>query len=671
MANSLKEVLVSTAEEVLGRKRRTIQPWVTNEVMDLCDKRRELRKRKFGSNVAMENYQLANKAVRKKMKEAKEKWIDDQCVAIEQGMSSGESRQAFSTLKMLTKTLQPKVNLIEDKDGRLLTDDEDIMQRWSEYCSDLYNHELQPDLSILSATRDPPETDDSPPIQKSEVEAAVKSLKLGKAPGVDKIPSELLEAGGEEVNNILTALCQRIWNEKKWPTEWTKSLVVPLPKKGNLRLCNNYRTISLISHLSKVMLRVILNRLKPKAEEILAEEAGFRACRSTVEQIFNCRILIEKHMQHQRDLFHNFIDFKKAFDRVWHNGLWHVLRGFNIDEGLVKTIESLYMNSNPAVFLKNTIGNSFKTTVGVRQGCLLSPVLFNIFLERIMQDTLHQHSPTISIGGRPVCNLRFADDIDLIAGSQAELQVLTDRLVASSKAFGMEVSSEKSKVMVSSERVNDACTTMDDEPLELVHKFKYLGATLHEDGSSNVEFRTRIALATAAFAKLGKIWKSSISFKAKHKLFRSLLSSILTYGCETRTLLADTERRIQAFENKYLRKLLPISYKDHVTNESVRELVVAYVGPQEPLLATVKRRKLAWFGHVTRHDSLSKTILQGTVEGKRRRGRQKKAWCDSIKEWTGMAMYELVRSASDRDAWRQKTYSSNLRSPRGPHRSRD
>ncbi|GFR87376.1 endonuclease-reverse transcriptase [Elysia marginata] len=247
----------------------------------------------------------------------------------------------------------------------------------------------------------------------------------------------------------------------------------------------------------------------------------------------------------------------------------------------------------------------------------------------------------------------------------------------------MEVSSEKSKVMVSSERVNDASITMENKPLELIHK--YLGATLHEDGSSTVEVRTRIALATAAFAKLGRIWKSSISFKAKHKLFRSLVSSILTYGCETWTLLADTERRIQvfenkclrkllrisskdhgcetwtlladterriqAFENKCLRKLLRISYKDHVTNESFCKLVVAYVGPQEPFLATVKRRKLAWFGHVTRHDSLSKTILQGTVEGKRRRGRQKKAWCDNIKEWTGMAMYELVRSASDRDAW--------------------
>ena len=146
--------------------------------------------------------------------------------------------------------------------------------------------------------------------------------------------------------------------------------------------------------------------------------------------------------------------------------------------------------------------------------------------------------------------------------------------------------------------------------------------------------------------------------------------SILLYGCEAWTLLAGTEKRIQAFENKCLRKLLRISYRDHVTNESVREMVVAYVGPQEPLLATVKRRKLTWFGHVTRHDSLSKTILQGTVEGWRRRGRQKKSWIDNIKEWTGMTMHELVRSAFDRSAWRRKAASSALRSPRRSHRLR-
>ena len=189
------------------------------------------------------------------------------------------------------------------------------------------------------------------------------------------------------------------------------------------------------------MLTVLLNRLKGKTEEILAEEqAGFRPKRSTVEQIFNIRLLVEKHLQHQRDLFHNFIDFKKAFDHVWHEGLWQVMTNFNIDTTLVEVIKALYKNSNSAVLLNNNSGKYFHTSVGVRQGCILSPVLFNIYLENIMLETLHDFQTSISIGGRPICNLRFADDIDLMAGSEAE----------AAGRYGMGVSPEKSKIMVNS-----------------------------------------------------------------------------------------------------------------------------------------------------------------------------------------------------------------------------
>ena len=119
--------------------------------------------------------------------------------------------------------------------------------------------------------------------------------------------------------DVLTEICNRIWRTGEWPTPWTQSLIITLPKKGNLKLYQNYRTISLISHSSKVMLKVILNRLKPQAEEIIAEEqAGFRAGRSTTEQIFNLRILCEKYLQHQQNLYHVFIDFNNAFERVWH-----------------------------------------------------------------------------------------------------------------------------------------------------------------------------------------------------------------------------------------------------------------------------------------------------------------------------------------------------------------
>ena len=130
----------------------------------------------------------------------------------------------------------------------------------------------------------------------------------------------------------------------------------------------DYRTISLISHSSKVMLKVVLNRLKPQAEEIIAEEqAGLRAGRSTTEQIFNLRILCEKYLQYQQNLFHVFIDYKKnAFDRVWHADLWATMRKYNISANLVHTTEQLYDKATSAVQMNGSIGEWFRTTVGVR-----------------------------------------------------------------------------------------------------------------------------------------------------------------------------------------------------------------------------------------------------------------------------------------------------------------
>ena len=145
------------------------------------------------------------------------------------------------------------------------------------------------------------------------------------------------------------------------------------------------------------MLTIILNRLKPQVEKIIAEEqAGFRAGRSTTEQIFNLRILCEKYLQHQQDLYHVFIDFKKAFDRVWHAALWATMKKYNISTNLIRVIENLYNKATSAVLFNSSIGDWFRTTVGVRQGCLLSPTFFTVYLERIMEDALEDHEGTVS-----------------------------------------------------------------------------------------------------------------------------------------------------------------------------------------------------------------------------------------------------------------------------------
>ena len=196
-----------------------------------------------------------------------------------------------------------------------------------------------------------------------------------------------------------------------------------------------------------------------------------------------------------------------------------------------------------------------------------------------------------------------------------------------------------------------------------VVELKYLGSTLTSDGTSNKEVEIRIAVATAAMTKLQEIWKSKISLNTKIRLYRSLVLSIFLYGCETWTLYADTERRIQAFEMKCYRKILRVLYTEHRTNNDIREEISAFTGRQEPLLAIVKRRKLAWFGHTTRHDSLCKTVLQGTVDGGRRRGRQRKSWMCNIKEWTSLPMPELLATAEDRSTWRKMAVSSSRKSP--------
>ena len=129
---------------------------------------------------------------------------------------------------------------------------------------------------------------------------------------------------------------------------------------------------------------------------------------------------------------------------------------------------------------------------------------------------------------------------------------------------------------------------------------------------------------------------------------RSLVTSIFLYAFESWTLTAELQRRIQAMEMRGYRKILHISYKDHVTNEEVRAKIQQAIGPHEDLMI-VQRCKLQWYGHVSCSSSLAKTILQGTVKGGRRQGRQRKRWADNIREWTGLEFGKSQRAVENRE----------------------
>ena len=152
-------------------------------------------------------------------------------------------------------------------------------------------------------------------------------------------------------------------------------------------------------------------------------------------------------------------------------------------------------------------------------------------------------------------------------------------------------------------------------------------------------------------------------------MLSSVTSSFL-YACQLWTLTEELQRRIQAMEMTCYRKILHISYEDHVTNEEVRAKIQQAIGPHEDLLTIVKRRKLQWYGHFSHSSGLTKTILQATVRGGRRQGRQKKRWEDNIREWAGLEFAKSHRAVENRGKWRKLVVkSTNVR--QRPSRLRD
>ena len=231
----------------------------------------------------------------------------------------------------------------------------------------------------------------------------------------------------------------------------------------------------------------------------------------------------------------------------------------------------------------------------------------------------------------------------------------------------MEIGPDKTKVMTNNPDGFQTEIKIKGQRLEEVENFKYLG-TIISNGGSKPEILSRIAQTTAALSRQKIIWRDkNISLASKVKLMRTLILSTFLYARESWTLTAQIERRIQALEMRCYRRLLNISYKEQLTNEEVRNRIQNAVGVHDVLLTMVKKRKLIWYSHISRSSGMAKIILQGTVKGARRRGRQKKRWEDNIKEWTGMEFGDYLRAAEDREGLKGIVATSSVM-PRRPPR---
>ncbi|GFR73000.1 endonuclease-reverse transcriptase [Elysia marginata] len=242
----------------------------------------------------------------------------------------------YSGINRLMKNFTPRLSAIKDKDGKTLTENEEISNRWKEYCSEMYEDNTNEEMKQVESN------DEILEPTRSEVEWAIKQLPNGKSAGNDKIHAEMIKASGEQGIDIFHKLCKKIWIEEKWPDEWVKSVFVPIPKKGDLQQCSNYRTIALISHASKILLKIIMKRLEKKIEkEVSQTQAGFRRNRGTRDQIFNLRIIIEKCRESNTELHLGLIDYTKAFDCVSHHKMIETLKKYNCLFKIINLIKNL------------------------------------------------------------------------------------------------------------------------------------------------------------------------------------------------------------------------------------------------------------------------------------------------------------------------------------------
>ena len=180
-----------------------------------------------------DKYEEVNDNIKRCMKKAKEKWIGEQCGEIEETLRKNDSKRAYQLMKDLTTVKQGKATTVQDRSGKCYTEERQILNRRTEYCSELYNHKTNRDPSVLNCPKTHTEYDH--PILRKELGATVQSLKKEKSAGVDKFPAEVAQGGVKNVITAVTTICNKIWQRGEWPTLWTQSLVITLSKKGKLQ----------------------------------------------------------------------------------------------------------------------------------------------------------------------------------------------------------------------------------------------------------------------------------------------------------------------------------------------------------------------------------------------------------------------------------------------------
>ena len=475
--SSFKDAVIETSKEVLEPKTRTHEDWFDEN--DDGIKRALHAKNKayiewqndLTSVSKRDRFKTLKAKAQSDIRSMKEKWWQDKAEEVQCYADAHNYKKFFMTLETVFGPSASCFSPLLSSDGTtLIKDQEGLSKRWQEHFRSLLNRPSSVDTDALNQI---PQQQikyslaESPTIE--EIRKAISQISSGKAPGKDGIPVEIYKTMGSSALEAFHEVLLSIWEQEAMPDEFHDALIVSLYKnKGSKSDCGNYRGISLLSTAGKILAKVLLNRIMTVSEQNLPEaQRGFRPGRSTDDMVFAMRQLQEKCIEQSMPLNTVFIDLTKAFDTVNREALWTVLERIRCPPKLISMIRLFHDDITGQVLSNGNVTEAFKITNGVKQGCVLAPVLFNVFFSCMLSHATRGLKKGVYIWYRldgSLFDLRrltaktkskemllleilFADDCALLAHTEYDIQMMMDSFSEASKLFSLTISLNKMEVL--------------------------------------------------------------------------------------------------------------------------------------------------------------------------------------------------------------------------------
>ncbi|PFX31654.1 Transposon TX1 uncharacterized 149 kDa protein [Stylophora pistillata] len=468
--DQFSSMVKEAAQSILGPKKRVHQDWFDKNnqaITQLLDEKQKAFvawQNDLSSISKRDHFKHLQYRAQTTLRHMQDEWWKNKAQEVQLWADMKNSKMFFSTIKAVYGPSRPNTTPLLSTNGTLLKEKNAINERWREYFSILLNRSSTVSNEALDQIPQRPTIDslDLPPSME-EVQKAIKQTSSGKAPGKDGIPAEIYKAAGPVTLNAFHSLLCSIWEEEDIPQEFRDATIISLYKnKGSKSDCGNYRGISLLSIAGKILARIILNRLIFNISEHNLPEAqcGFRPGRSTTDMIFVVRKVQEKCREQNMDLYAVFVDLTKAFDTVNRAALWTVLQKLGCPRTFVTLIRLFHDSMTGLVFFGGEASEPFEITNGVKQECVLAPVLFNLLFACVLSyavkdiedgvyirykldgslfDLRRLNAKTKTIE-KLILEALFADDCALRAHTKSTLQLTVDKFAEASRLFGLTIS---------------------------------------------------------------------------------------------------------------------------------------------------------------------------------------------------------------------------------------